>query len=399
MAPTPKRPPLAPLPPLPPPINRDLEDRFADAVTKKLRELFSPPPTIEDRRARAEARAAAGEFHSGADYLRELIKHNLTGETDARLARLIRAPSGGSEVDPTSGGFAVATVFSDDVEQSVYAAADVLPFVRRIETGRPADWQFPIIDETSRADGSRSGGAQSYWIAEGVTPPSTWPRVGALKLTASKLAAVCQVSNELLRDTPVLYDFLTKTLGAEMAFQIDRAIVKGAGAGLPLGVVNSPAAIAVPKQNGQATGTIVAENVRDAWSRLAAPCRKNAIWFANEDFEGQAESFNSASSAALYMPQGVNGNPYPLLKGRPLLYSEACSPLGTPGDLIVFDPTEYVLIDGGFKSSLSLDVSFTTDQAYFKMTWRGAGMPTRVAPVTPANNTATRSPYVTIAQR
>jgi HK97 family phage major capsid protein len=384
--------------PLRPP-RRSLDDEPQSAL-KAAGAAVNPHTTIEERRAKAEARAiahgSAGRFKSGPEFMQALLRQQVYGEVDSRL---VRAPTGAGEVDPTGGGFAVPPVFADDIEVSVYNEADVLPYVRRVETDKPNDWQFPAVDETSRADGSRSGGALAYWSAEGVAPTATWPRVRAVKFSAKKLIALVPVSNELWRDVPNLYDFLVRTLGGELAYQIDKSLIKGGGGGQLLGVLGAPGTISVPKINGQVAGSIVAENVQNMWSRLAAPCRKRALWFGNEEVDGQLSTFNTASATQMYTPQGVGGNEYSLLCGRPLLYSEACSALGTPGDLILMDPTQYLLVDGGFRSALSLDVAFDSDSAHFRLTWRGNGAPLWPAPITPANGTASRSPYVTITQR
>ncbi len=63
------------------------------------------------------------------------------------------------------------------------------------------------------------------------------------------------------------------------------------------------------------------------------------------------------------------------------------------------DLSEYVIIDGGLKTDLSLDVMWTSGQAVFRFVWRGDGKPTWASPITPYNGGVTRSPYVILAQR
>jgi hypothetical protein len=78
------------------------------------------------------------------------------------------------------------------------------------------------------------------------------------------------------------------------------------------------------------------------WSRLPAPCRKRAVWLVNEDVEAQLELIGTASPSTigLYVPQGVGGNEFALLKGRPVVVAEQCPALGTPGDICLgrFEP-------------------------------------------------------------
>ena len=138
------------------------------------------------------------------------------------------------------------------------------------------------------------------------------------------------------------------------------------------------------------------------WSRLPAPCRRRAVWLVNEDVEQQLEAASAATppgSAGLYLPQGVGGNEFPLLKGRPVLVVEQLPTLGTPGDFILADLNQYVLLDGGLKSALSLDVLFQSDQVVFRFVWRGDGKPAWPSAITPFNGGATRSPFVMLAQR
>ena len=65
------------------------------------------------------------------------------------------------------------------------------------------------------------------------------------------------------------------------------------------------------------------------WSRLPAACRKRAVWLVNEDVEAQLELIGTASPSTigLYAPQGVGGNEFALLKGRPVVGAEQCPAL------------------------------------------------------------------------
>jgi HK97 family phage major capsid protein len=137
---------------------------------------------------------------------------------------------------------------------------------------------------------------------------------------------------------------LRRAFASEAAFQLDRTILLGTRAGVPLGICNAPATIAAPKKNGQAAGTIVAENIADMWSRLPGPSRKRAVWIINEYAEAQLEQGTpSTPTSGMYFPQGFGGNPYPLIKGRPVLVAEQCPLLGAPGDIVLADLSQHLL--------------------------------------------------------
>src|SRR5579862_6245837 len=125
----------------------------------------------------------------------------LDGDVDERLVRapVIRAPTGLGEVDPSTGGFAVADAWVPGLITSLYSEAALAPLTDRRETSGPlASVKVPGIDETSRADGSRNGGALAYWSTEGASINPTLPRFRNNEFSAKKLIAVAVTSAELV---------------------------------------------------------------------------------------------------------------------------------------------------------------------------------------------------------
>jgi HK97 family phage major capsid protein len=324
--------------------------------------------------------------------------------------RLVRMPTGAGEVDPSGGGFLVDTQWATELVGFAYEEAVLPSLCDRRDTKAPlADVRVPAIDETSRADGSRWGGALAYWLAEASTIPATMPRYKNLAFSAKKLVLAVFVTDELLADAPMLEAHVRRVFSAELGFKLDLAILNGDGAGKPLGMLNAPCLIQVPKETGQAATTLVARIVLKLWSRLPAPSRRRAIWLVNEDLEEQLDQMSdvigtsgvtSPSAGALYMPAGAGGNPYPLLKGRPVLAIEQCPVLGQVGDIVLADPAHYVLIDGGVNPVLSVHVHFLDDQSVWRFVLRVDGQPAFASPITPYNGSAnTRSPFVALAAR
>jgi len=174
--------------------------------------------------------------------------------------------------------------------------------------------------------------------------------------------------------------------------------IEGKGAGLPQGLITASGTITVPKVTGQAPGTVIAENISSMWSRLPAPCRKRAVWLVNEDISQQLELIGTGSPSSIGLYMGPDGTP--LLKGRPVVEVEQCPPTGTPGDIILADLSQYVIIETGVQTAVSMDVSYDTDESVFRFKWRGDGRPLWTTPITPFNGSGlTRSPYVILSQR
>lgn len=348
----------------------------------------------------AAPRSSAHGWESFGHYLRAAAMATRPGaEADSRL---VRAPTGAGEADLPGGGFLLETDWATSLRGSIYEESELLPLVDRRPTAKPADVRLPAVNETSRATGSRWGGVQSFWEEEGVQPPETFPRFRSLAFTARKLVSLMVCSRELLSDVPALESHVRRVFASEAAWMLENAVIAGSGSGQFLGILAAPCTITVPKQAGQASGTIVAENVTAMWQRLAGPLRRSAVWVGNEDCEAQlaaASVGTPAAASGMYYPAGFGGNPFPLVCGRPLLISESCPVLGQPGDLILAAPREYIMVDGGLEAAMSLDVLWLSDQPVFLIRWRGDGKPAWPSPITPYNGGATRSPFVICAQR
>jgi HK97 family phage major capsid protein len=199
-----------------------------------------------------------------------------------------------------------------------------------------------------------------------------------------------------------LESVVRRAFASEAGFKLDLAILQGTGAGLPLGIVNGPSTIAVAKDVSQATATISATNLSGMWSRLAAPCRRKSVWICNEDAEAQisllAASAGSGGANGMYYPQGHGGNECALLYGRPIVVAEQSSVLGTVGDIVLADLSQYTIIQN-YDVAVSAEQNYPTDETIFRFRWRGDGKSLWSSAITPYNGSVTRSPFVQLAAR
>jgi hypothetical protein len=264
--------------------------------------------------------------------------------------------------------------------------------------------EAPIVDETSRATGSRWGGLNVYWLAEGSEIPTSKPKFGKLSLDLGKLCGLCHATEELLADSTAFGAILTQGFSEELAFRLDDAIFRGDGVGKPLGITESPALVQVAKETDQDADTILWENVRKMWTRIPGRNRPNAVWLVNQEAEEQLYSMVQmigASGVPVYMPAGgASDTPYASLFGRPVLPCEQSSALGDVGDIVLADLSEYLVIDkGGVQAANTIAVRFQYDERSFRFVLRTNGMPLWSAPLTPYKGTNTLSPFVALAAR
>jgi len=319
--------------------------------------------------------------------------------------RLVRAPTGGYEGDPSSGGFLVQTDFASAVFARAYEMGNILAATQKLTiTTNANSIKIPGIDETSGATGSRWGGVQSYWVAEGTSVTASRPRFRLIELDLKKLMSVMYVTDELLADQNLLTTIASQAFSEELMFMVEDSIIEGSGAGQPQGILNANALVTVAKETGQPTGTVVKENIDKMWSRMWVRSRQNAGWYINQDVEpallGLSQVIGTAGAPVYLPPGGYNAAPYGMLLGRPVYPVEYCSSLGTVGDVILADFTQYVVAQkGGMQAATSMHVAFLTDEMVYRITYRVDGESIWSASLTPFKGSATKSPFVALATR
>jgi HK97 family phage major capsid protein len=191
----------------------------------------------------------------------------------------------------------------------------------------------------------------------------------------------------------------------EFAFKIDDAVINGPGAGAPLGILTSNAAVVQAKDAGQAANTVSTTNILNMWSRLFGPSMKNAVWFVNQNVLPQLFPLTLGSGTAvqlLYFPPGMNGNPGPWGKmlGRDVIPIEQAASLSSQGDIILSDMSQYILAQkGGMRADSSIHVAFLTGEMAFRFMLRLDGQPVWKKPLTPYKSSITLSPFVTLQAR
>jgi len=345
-------------------------------------------------------------FNSLGEQLAAVARYFLGGKDNGSLdPRLVRAPTGAGEIDPSAGGFLVQTDFSTAVFMRAYEMGELLGRVEKMSLSTAANSiKIPAVDETSRVTGSRWGGVQSYWVGEGNNPGATKPKFRLVELDLKKLMSLMYITDELIADASVLTSLAGKAFSEEIMWMTEDGIFEGTGNGMPLGIMNSPCLVTINKQTGQASKTILYENVVGMWARCWGRSRQNAIWTINQDNEPQLYTMSQVIGTAgvpVYLPaNGLSGRPYGSLYGREVIPLEYNNTLGTAGDIVLGDYSQYVLADkGGIQAASSMHVAFLTDEMVFRITYRVDGEPIWNAPLTPAKGSATLSPFVALQSR
>ena len=347
------------------------------------------------------------EMGFGAQLMAVVQAGSPGGEIDPRL-REIMAATGMSEGVPADGGFLVQTDFSNELLNLVHETGVLVGRTDRTPiSGNANGLKINAVAETSRVDGSRWGGVQAYWAPEAGSKTASAPKLRQIELDLKKLIGLYYATDELLQDAAALGSIVSRAFAEEFGFKVDDAIVRGTGAGQPLGVVGHAATVSVAKETGQVAATINATNIEKMYARLMASSMVRAEWFINQNCWPQIFRLShvvGTGGVPMFIPAGgMNAAPFGTLLGRPITPIEQCETLGTVGDIIFADfYGGYKMIEkGGIQSASSIHVKFTYDETTFRFVLRIDGQPKRAAVLTPFKGGAgsTQSPIITLASR
>lgn len=389
-------------------INAELDT--IDRSERALKDLRRP--TGETPKQAAPATGEREGFRSFGEYLQAVAAASMsrggelagmpTGVIDRRLIsgdRELRSPTGLAEGTPSLGGFLVQMDYANELFAKAHQASMIWQKCRNIPiSGRSNGLKIPGIDETSRADGSRWGGIRAYWLEEAGSKTASKPTFMMVELSLKKLIGLTYATDELLEDAGALETIIRMAFEEEFAFKLDDAVIRGTGAGQPLGILNAPSLVSTTRGS---TGTICDTDVRNVYARMYPGSHSKAEWFTNVDClpNLMAMTASDAGYQSIWLPaNNIAGQPFQTLMGRPIHYVETASTEGTVGDLMFLDLSQYVTITkGGMQTAQSIHVNFTTDETAFRFVLRLDGQPLWNSALTPYKGTDALSPFVTVA--
>jgi len=382
----------------------------AAAATKAVMDKLAAEPAAnpmetEVKSRPAEVKSKPEPFANLGEQLDAIRRASTPGLSRDRRLDSYKAISGMSETVPEDGGYLVQTDFATELLRLTHETGLLTSRVRRIPVGANANGlTINAVKETSRATGSRWGGVQVYWREEAGTVTAKQPEFRRMKLNLHSLMGLCYATDEVLADATALGSVIQQAFSEEFGFALDDAIIRGSGNGQPLGILTSPATVAVAKETGQVADTVVWENIVKMWARLWSRSRNNAAWYIHQDVLPQLATMAmtvGVGGVPVYLPAtGAAGQPYSTLFGRPVIEIEQADTVGDLGDIMLLDLSQYLMIDkGGLEAAQSIHVRFLYGENTFRFILRTDGQPIWNSPMTLYNSTTTVSPFVLLAAR
>lgn len=368
------------------------------------------PPPAQPTRVEVlpqEERPNAG-FKTGREFLMAVIDDGLGKRRDPRLHPLwqrgdgMQAAAGTDEQSEGAagyGGFAVPTEFLPTMLQVQPEPDPVSSRVTMLPMGSNT---LEILARTDKNHTSSvSGGITVTRRAETNSASDSRMEMERVTLNARKLTGLVYVTDELIQDSAIsIPALIQQAMADEFTSKLLRERLTGTGVGEFTGVIGHVATVNQAAETGQAATTIVAENVIKMRSRCWG--YGDAIWLANHDTIPQLFQLQIAvgtGGVPLYMPSVREDMPDVLL-GRPIFFSEYTKTLGTSGDLVLGNWSQYVEgVRQTMDAAVSAHVRFVNSEQTFRFTMRNDAKPWWRSTLTPNQSTTTLSPFVTLATR
>jgi HK97 family phage major capsid protein len=307
-----------------------------------------------------------------------------------------------AESSGSAGGYTVPPDFYRQLLTVISENAIIRPRAW-VQPMASATLQFPYLDITDTQSAGVSpffGGVQMYWTEEAQTRTETEPAFKMMELKAHELSGYSVSSNVLLADAAFgLEKFLFNLFGQAIAWFEDYAFLQGNGVGKPQGMLNAPANLNVTRAGGAGTQTVAFADVATMWSKLLPVSWGRAIWCFSPTVVPQLLQLKDGAGRAIFISidQGITEKPNWSLLGRPAIPTEKLPALGGTGDLLLIDPTLYVVGDRmQIEIAASEHVNFLKNQMTWRVVERVDGQPWLDKAITLQDASTQVSPFVAL---
>lgn len=301
-----------------------------------------------------------------------------------RLASVYGAIKDLGKDQGSAGGYLVPEEFASSVLGFAVEGSQVYQRVAKIPVAVESG-HWPALDYsgavTAGAGQSQlSAGVGAVTTAENAALTEDQPLFRDLEWRLNKVGGYTEVSNELISDSPQSIEALLSQLFAvAIANKNERNILRGSGAGEPLGILNAACTVAVTTASDNTFGEADALAMLSRFKRFSM---QQPVWIMHPGILPDINGFTASNADMVdWRGNGVN----PTLLGYPIIYSEHM-PAPNTDDVILADLGAYLWFQKGMlEIAYSEHASFTSDKGTWRYTQRNDGMPWLNAAITAAD--------------
>ena len=353
-----------------------LTDKDYRSIKENKNKIINPIPR-NGRGGKNTMGNDSEEFRNVGEQLYSLVQFKQTGRMDPRLdkayrdAEEMRAMSMGTG---SEGGFALPEQFSPQVRGVASQEAVIRPRATVIPAGFPPDAQLslPVLDQGSSSN--MTGGVSIVHTGEAITMTETSAALKEVMLEPKEMSAYIVVTNKLLANWESGGAVIGNLLTQAMNGQEDYDFLRGDGINKALGITNSPCVINYTRAGAAA---IAYGDIVGMMARLLMRGPGNFVWVGSQTTLPQLASLVTPGNFPVWLGLAPGGTvasasgPLPsTLLGVPLVFSDRLPVLGTRGDLMLINPSFYLIKDGSgpFVAS-SEHIYFLSNRTVFKIVW------------------------------
>lgn len=297
------------------------------------------PASRRDYRSLFAGQGDRAEFNSLGDFLSSIVNRLKDPRLDKR-AFIVK--------DATLGGFAVPELWTGQI----FDAALEGEIVRSRCAIFPMDSEVlhvPCWDNSNHTTGNLYGGFTGVYLSEDTTADIQTGKLRSVTLKSKKLGIFTEISREAATSAVSLEAQLRTKLVSAVSFYMDKDLLAGSGVNQPQGILNSPSVINVARATAN---QIAYSDIYGLYSRLYPACQNNAVWIMSNSALPQLLNMTVASE--LVFVNGIASSMPLTLFGRPILFTEKTPSLGSRGDVMLCDLSQYAL---GLRQELLVETS------------------------------------------
>ena len=340
------------------------------------------------------ARKKAAQFDHFGEFVRAVAIAAKGRGTDPRLKYATKdmaegaMATGGALVPPE---FMQELLKYDGQSNIVRPRARVLPMAGR-------SLSMPAIDHGVHAVAGKSnfyGGILTYWIEEAGQKTIEDITFDKIELVLHKLCGYTRVSDELMEDSnPTIAAVISALFGDAIEWKEDYSYLAGNGVGQPLGVIGAAGTFTQVRVAALNFGYVDAVNMLTHFLPV-----KGGVWVMSQSVMPELFTMVDPGNNYIWHPHfggagAAEGAPGTLL-GYPVLFTEKTPTLGTTGDVLLCDFSQYLIGDGSTTTlESSIHERFRYDQTTFRLVKRVDGQEWCKAPVLLADGATSVSPFV-----
>lgn len=291
----------------------------------------------------------------------------------------------------TSGGFMIPTQLRSTIMSVKPQEALVRPRANVIAAGNPPDAAItiPVLDQNGAAPGNVFGGMTFAWIEEGGDKPETDADLTGVTLTPHEIAGHVTLTDKMLRNWQASGAFVESLMRAGVSAAEDYAFLRGNGITQPLGAINAPATKYVNRAvSNQISYLDLLKMVSVLLMRGGDP-----VWSMPQGALVQIGQLVDPEGHYIWKANAREGFAGDLL-GYPVRWNNRAPLLGTKGDVLLADWSQYLIKDGsGPFVAASEHVKFLQNKTVIKIFWNVDGAPWLKLPIKEENGYEV-SPFV-----